>query len=180
MLELMQWLEVNSAVKGTMTQSANSLLLAYFVSYLLNRKAAFIVAFLCVEFYGNSFISDYLNNVNFYMGYAAIYCLLYFYLHKRKERKRTLAAVILIILLDVGSALDAYAYPNIETYFYQTYAYLYVFVHAVLLVSLINWRILSNVVGCFLDAFLGHFGVSYHMPFFCYNLFTFYKKQSNQ
>lgn len=173
----MQWLEAQSVKNLVAEQSANSLLLAYFVSYLLNRKAAFIVAFLCVEFYGNSFISDYLNNVNFYMGYAAIYCLVYFYLHKRKERKRTLAAVILIILLDVGSALDAYAYPNIETYFYQTYAYLYVFVHAVLLVSLINWRILSDIMGCFFNAFIGNFGISYRMSFFCYNLFTFNKNQ---
>lgn len=177
MLELIQWLQVNSAVKGAVAQSANSLLLAYFVAYLLNRKAAFIVAFLCVEFYGNSFVADQLSSVNFYMGYAAMYCLLYFYLHQKQERKRTLAAVVLIILLDVGSALDAYVYPETETYFYQTYAYFYVFVHVVLLVSLINWRILSNLVGCFFNAFIGNFGISYRMPFFCYNLFTFNKNQ---
>lgn len=173
----MQWLEVLNDLKRVAEQSVNSLLFAYFVTYLLNRKAAFIVAFLCSEFYGASAFSDHLNNVNFYMGYAAIYCLVYFYLHQKQERKRTLAAVVLIILLDVGSALDAYAYPETETYFYQAYAYFYVFVHAVLLVSLINWRILSNSVGCFFNAFIGNFGISYRMSFFCYNLFTFNKNQ---
>jgi hypothetical protein len=177
MLELLQWLEAQSVKNLVAAQSANSLLFAYFVAYLFNRKAAFTVAFLCVEFYGNSFITDQLSSINFYMGYAAIYCLLYFYLHQKQEKKRTLAAVVLIILLDVGSALDAYAYPETETYFYQAYTYFYVFVHVVLLVSLINWRILSDIMGCFLNAFLGYFGISYRMPFFCYNLFTFNKNQ---
>lgn len=169
MLELLKWLDLDS-VRKVAELSANSLILLYFITYVLSKRAAFLVAFLITELYGLSTISDSLNEVNFYLGYALIYCLLYCYLLLKQDRKRTLAAVVLIILLDAGSAIDAYAYREIETAFYNSYEYLFAFVHLCLLGSLINWRILRTIMGQAFNAVLGFFGASYSYSFFLYNI----------
>ena len=169
MLEILKWLDLDS-VRKVAELSANSLILLYFISYTLSKRAAFLVAFLITEIYGLSTINNPLNDVNFYLGYALIYCLLYCYLLLKQERKRTLAAVVLIVLLDAGSAIDAYAYREVETIFYNSYEYLFLFVHLCLLSSLINWRILRSIMGKAFNAVLGFFGASYSHSFFLYNI----------
>ena len=124
MMELLQWLDQLSVKNLVMApKSADLLLIAYFLVYLFNRKSCFIVAFLLTEFYGNSFISDGLNDVNFYLCYSLFYIVLYFKVIKEKETIQTITAVVLIIILDAGSALDAWIYPKDETIFYQAYQY---------------------------------------------------------
>jgi len=146
------------------------ILLAYIVCYIFTRKAAFIVAFLFTEWYAISPVINSINDVNFYLGYAIIYCLLYYYLVVNNERLRTLAAVMLVVLLDVWSSLDATLYPNTETYFYSNYKYFYILVHACLIISIVNFKKLRRFMGDFIDGCASMLGIRYSAAFFMYNI----------
>lgn len=179
MMELLQWLEVLNDLKRVAALSVNSLLLLYLFAYICNRKAAFIVAFLCAEFYGASTFSNSLNDVQFYLGYALIYCLLYCYCFLKAERIRTLCVVVLIVIMDSWSALDAALFPKVETFFYEAYPYLYFFIHCLLLFSLINWRIFRNIMGAVVEPIFSMLGISYRLSFLSFVVIenTFKKNQ---
>lgn len=155
---------------------ATLLLACYVVSALTTKRLVFLLAFLLSEFYGNCYIFDILPDVAFYFGYASIYCLLYFWCYQAKEEIKTLFAVTLIILLDIGSAIDAGLYPESETLFYQTYPLLLIFVHLHLISKLINRKILRINLGYGANYFANVLGDSYSITFFWYTVLNLRKK----
>ena len=155
---------------------ATLLLICYVVSALITKRLIFLLAFLLSEFYGNCVIFDILPNVAYYLGYASIYCLLYFWCYQTKEKIKTLFAVMLIILLDIGSAIDAGLYPDSETIFYQSYPILLIFVHIHLISKFVNWQILRLNLGYSANNVLSLLGASYSITFFWYTIHNLYKK----
>jgi hypothetical protein len=176
LLEIVQWLAADNVKNQVAALSASSIFIAYLVTFAMTRKAAFIVAFLCVEIYGNTFISESLTDVNYYLGYALIYCMLYFYLNKTKTKTTTLLSIALVILLDVGSAIDAAIYPQTKTAFYSYYEYSYVFVHLCVICSLVNWKLFRTIVGQATNSIFDFFGISYCAAYFLYNSRKIFKQ----
>jgi len=64
--EVLLWVQ-ESARKVVVEQTASNLLVGlYAIAYIINKKAAFLVAFLVVEFYGYSSMFDVLTAPQYY------------------------------------------------------------------------------------------------------------------
>lgn len=151
----------------------------YFIHYKITKKAVFIAAFLFSWTFSESTIPQYLDPVLFYLFYAAIYCLVYFILLIKEENLLTKSIVMTdIVVLCIGSAMDAAIYPNDETVFYDAYPLLYVFIHICIIISSVNWKLLRRDLGEAIDIISTFFDHVYHHSFFWYNLRKSTKEES--
>jgi|GEM_PF-6880625 len=168
--EALSWVLL-SVKKGVAAQSASNILLAlYVMSYIKIKSATYLVAFLCVEVYGNIYLSDYLTTFQYYLGYAFIYSIIYLYVFHNKGQLKILAAYVILILFELIMCLDAIYYPDTETYIYTIYANIVVFIHLYIIAQTINRRKLRASVGASLNALGRVLGVNYNLSFFWYNI----------
>ena len=168
---VLQWVQVND-LKVVAAQSASNLLLAlYVISYISNRKAAFLVAFLLVEFYGNLNAFSGLSSFGYYLGYALIYSMFYWFVLKQYHIVKSSLGYGILTLFETVMSLDALYFPNVETYIYTHYASIVVLVHLYIIASTINWRALRTRMGASFNAVGSWMGANYNLSFFWYTLF---------
>lgn len=168
--EALSWVLL-SVKKGVAAQIAsNFLLVLYVISYLRIKNAAFLVAFLLIELYGNLYITDNLSAEAYYLGYAFIYSLIYWYAFHENYKLKIVAGYGILILFEFIMCLDAIYYPNTETYIYTGYANIIVFIHLYIITQTINWRKLRASMGASINALGRVLGVNYNLSFFWYNI----------
>ena len=172
-IEALQWAGLESVIKTpTITKiTSNIILFLYVMSYILNRKGCLIAAFISCELWCYSGLSDWVANEFFYIGYAVVYCLVYFYIKERtKCNVHQLSSLVLMILLEMGMALDAYFYPKVTTDFWRSYEFNVLLLHGYIIASFINWRLLRVHMGESARAILHILGVNDAARFCWYNL----------
>ena len=170
MMELLQWLEPLS-VKNLVTEQSvsNLLLILYVISYVLNRKGGFIVAFIFCEIFGNSFISDYFSDLGYYLFYAMAYSFLYYYCYINKMRVITLFACVTIILLDIGMAIDAEIYNGVKGFLWSNYIYFAISLHLLLICTLFRWKRIGRILVSHTRATYDNLHINDVIAFYCYN-----------
>lgn len=174
MSELLEWVHLLSGLKASLeiAQNVSNIILAlYVISYFSIKKGGLIVAFLVCELWGYGIFSDWVTNEFFYIGYAVAYCLLYFYIKERtKWNIHQLSSLALMILLEMGMALDAYFYPKVTTDFWRSYEFNVLLLHGYIIASFINWRLLRIHMGESARAVLHILGINDAARFCWYNL----------
>jgi len=171
--EVLSWAGLESVKKQLAAGlSVSDLILTlYVISYFNIKKGGLIVAFLVCELWGYGIFSDWVTNQYFYVGYAVVYCLLYFYIKERtKWNIHQLSSLALMILLEMGMALDAYFYPKVTTDFWRSYEFNVLLLHGYIIASFINWRLLRVHMGESARAILHILGVNDAAGFCWYNL----------
>jgi hypothetical protein len=171
--EVIAWVGLTSAIKipTTLMSVSDLILTLYVISYFNIKKGSLIVAFLVCELWGYGVFSDWVTNQGFYAGYAAIYCLLYFHVkNNTKSNIAELSSIVLMILLVIGMIVDAEFYPETETSFWQSYEINVLLLHAFIIISFINWRLLRTYMGESVNGICRFFGVSDAFRFCWYNV----------
>ncbi len=174
MSELLEWVHLLSVLRENLTteRSVSDLILTlYVISYFNIKKGSLIVAFLVCELWGYGVFSDWVVNQCFYMGYAVVYCLLYFHVKgSTKSNVAELSSIVLMILLAIGMALDAQLYPETKTSFWSDYEINVLLLHVYIIITFINWQLLRVCMGQSINAFCRILGISDAFRFCWYNI----------
>jgi hypothetical protein len=175
---IVSWLLHESALNQSLAakSASNLIVICYFIAYLLNRKAIFIIVFFITELVSYSVIGDLLTNEMYYLVFAGVYSGLYHYTVNVKSNIKTVIACGIIVIFNTIAAGDAYFYPQIETVFYKSYEFLAVGVHLYLISTVVNWKILRRTMGQVINGFTNYMGVDYTVSYFWYNLFIHNKQ----
>ena len=173
MMELIEWLQVKSALKPSLLaqHASDIILIGYLIGYLINRKAVFITVFFICELLAYTSVMDSLSSELYYLFFAGVYSTLYQYLLLNKSPVKTVFACGIIVLLNIGAILDASIYPQTETLFYKSYELFVVFVHLIFVCSTINWKILLGNMGEYINRISSMLGAINTSAFSWYNVF---------
>lgn len=167
---LLEWVQVNAKNLEAAQSVSNILIVLYAISYIFNRKATFLVAFLLVETYGNASLFSALTDFYYYLGYAFIYSLVYWFVLKKYQMVKTMLGYGILVLFQGAMSLDALYFPLDETYIYTHYASFIVLIHLYIIATLINWRLLRARMGESIDALGCWVGNNYNLSFIWYTL----------
>lgn len=170
MQELLLWVHLNDLKVVAAQNVSNILIFLYVISYIFNKKAVFVMAFLLVEFYGNVSVFSVLSNVQYYIGYVFLYALSYWVVFKRYHMVKPLLGYGIMVLFQLGMALDAALYPDNETVISESYVYIVVAIHLYIIISSVRWQSLRLRMGDVLNSFRSIFCSSYSISFFWYTV----------
>lgn len=141
--EVLSWVQA-SATKITTIEAvavknaSNILLFACCLTSLIIKRPLYLVAFLLVETYGYSSFSDLLSNYQYYLGYAFLYSVIARVAYNEKAPLKVVSLYVTIILFEIGMALDAVFYPQVETVIHQSYTYFVLLIHILICCSLLG------------------------------------------
>jgi hypothetical protein len=175
MLELLEWAQL-SGKKGEMARNiSNTLFILYFLSYLLNKKSFYIGAFLLIELLGASSLMDWSSNAFFYLMYASLYSLCYYYQLKIGKNFKILCAYGVMVLFQTAMVLDAYFHKDIVTHIYQSYNFVVMCIHIYIITVLVEPRELIKTMVNSISRLSNFLGIGYSLSF-CYNVNIIRKK----
>lgn len=149
MLELLEWAQLLSdlAKQTAVENVSNTLLLLYVITYVVNRKGCFLVAFIICELLGNTSVLTALPDSTYYMVMASVYCCLYCFCISNFMKLKVLLGCVIMVLFQIGMSLDAKAYNGGETFIYTYYVHLVISIHLYIMCSLFKWeRIRTSMV----------------------------------
>lgn len=170
-MELLLWAELlseNAKVLAAVSES-NFVLIAYALVALLTNKSRFLLAFILCEIYGNLTFFDTISDVAFYLGYAVIYCLLYFWCTLKHTPLKTQLSCIVMVLFELTVGMDALINQT-ETFIFTNYVGFVVLIHFYIISSLIDWRAFRIRLGESINALFTFFRINDGVSFFCYNI----------
>lgn len=168
--EVLSWAQVNARKLEVARHASNILLAAYMLSYMLNRKSCFLVAFLLVELIGNLRITDDLSMMNYYFMYSIIYCSIYWYGFYNYFKLKTLFCYAMLMLFEFGMTIDAYIYPEDKTFIYQSYEFVIVAFHLLIVASLFKRQNIRRGLGNLFASFTRVFSANYNFAFVWYTI----------
>ena len=166
---ILSWVELQSQNVETVRNVSNILIALYSMSYIFNRKGCFIAAFLLCEVFGNTYSYTSGGGYEIYLGYAFIYCLLYWYTFTTKAKLKIVIACGTMGLFEIGACVDAYLYPSDETLIYKSYVVVVVLLHLYIICQSVHWSLVRKDMGRFIRAWLTVIRVSDAASFFWYN-----------
>lgn len=180
MMELIEWLQVKSALKQSSLalNASNIILIGYLIGFLINRKAVFITVFFMCEFLAYTTVMDSLPSEVYYLFFAGVYSTLYQYLLLNKASLKVLFWCGIIVLFNTGAILDVAIYPQTKTLFYKSYEFFVVFVHLNFIYAVINWRAFCKVLGENISRFACMLGAINTLSFIWYNVFIRNKQKT--
>jgi hypothetical protein len=165
----------------TAANVSNLLLVLYVISYVVTRKAAFIVAFLFVETVGmldpfeHYFIAPAAINVTYeyyYFIYAGLYsiCYLYFFFIYQ-SLKACLGYFILVLFELLMCFIEATEVleQSIEANIYNNYEYIILVVHIYIISTLVRWTPIPLNIKGLIGRIYSKFYSSYFYSCFWYN-----------
>lgn len=181
MVEFIKWAEqlseinLNQAIE-TINQAVPShhssllLLVCYVILSLILKRHSFLIAFVVCEIYGSLTIVNYLTDLNFYLGYSSIYCVLYLYCSITKEKIRVRLAVFTMVIFEFMAGMDAVIYSETQTVISFNYVGFIIAIHFYIIATLVNWRLLSIRLGQGVNAVFNCFRINDSSAFVGYNI----------
>lgn len=148
---------------------SNLLLILYALISLKIDKGCFFAVFLFDEVFSHLSFSDILNESQYYLTIALIYCTLYWYIESKNIRLKTIVACGIIVLFNAGMSLDAAFNTKVETIIYTYYIYIVVFLHLHLISTLICWSLVRKNMGRCITTLWRASGFSDAFTFIWYN-----------
>lgn len=171
MLELLQWVHLNAQRVEVVQNASNFLIILYFTTFIINKKSFYIGAFLLIEFMGASSLMDWSCSELYYLMYAGLYSLCYWYEAVIGKNIKIMLAYGIMIIFQSTMVLDAYIYPDIATRIYYAYEFVVVGIHIYIVIMLTNFRRLWQALGDSFNSVLNLLSVGYNMSF-CYTVNT--------
>ena len=155
--EVFSWVQHLSASAITTSQktiinatASNLVLFGYIITSLINRKATILLCgFLLSEVLGGYNILDSLSEINYYLVFSVLYCLIYRYMRSRDYADRHCFVLAVPIAFFLGMTIDSaiYSYTKSESSLYHNYESLIVLVHLCCMSVFIHWGLLEHVMG---------------------------------
>lgn len=165
--ELLLWVaQLNLERAVTAKNVSNLILLMYCVQYLSNKRAHYLCAFLLCEVGALTGFTDPAYPVEFFAFYTMVYCYLFVICLASKDTLKIIICCVIMILFQTVMIKDAILYPNTNTFVYDNYASIVLFIHGLIFLCGTNFK--SSV------AFIHNITVrvrnSYIFEFILYNL----------
>ncbi len=157
---------------------SNTLIFLYVISYMFNRKAVFLIAFLFVETVALLSPVDYVvgcsmsckSYEHYYLMCAFLYVLCYWACLRQTKEIKVLSGYVILISFELTMSYYEWTQPKIETIIYQYYEYIIMVVHIYIISTIINKRSLDRICSAISGCFRHKCSDSYYMPFFWYTL----------
>lgn len=176
---IIECLQVNAKKVQAAQNASNIILFMFFVAYLFNKKACYLVGFLFVEIVSNLLITDLLTNSGFYLLNVFMFCLIYWYGVYKAFSLKTLLGYGTMILFQLFMVLDAKFYNDVETFLSSGYENIIMVIYIYIISTLFRWETIGKYMGeCF--SFYGRFfGYSYNISFIWYTITTQTRKSED-
>ena len=178
-MELLTWLELESASVSSGYALGNILFILYILTGVLIKKSRYLLAFFFSEFIISCSLFDYLREYQIYLTSFVVYS----YICSHCVNRKTKLACGIMCLLDLVLSYDAYKYGiggthgTSETVLYKNIQYLAFSANIIIIVSFVHiGRIFDSICSLFSYAFRVSERGSY-LFFFCYNIIK--TQQSN-
>lgn len=152
-MEILQWLELLSANASVSNGLGNTVLFLYAAVSVLIKKSRFLLAFLFSNLLVELSIFDYLQEHQIYLTSFIVYS----YIATQDIPKKVKMACVIMCLLDLTLALDAYrygiggTYGASETLIYQNIEYLAFYANLIVIISLVPFGRIYNSICSLLD-----------------------------
>jgi len=157
---------------------SNILIFLYVMSYLLNRKAVFITAFLLIEILGVLSPVDYIAGCSmtcesyefYYLMYAIGYVFCYWVVYSQTKSIKICSGYVILVLFELTMSYNEWTQPEIETFIYSHYEYIIMAIHIYIISTITKRRSINRFISSFIDCIRYKLGVSYSVSFFWYTL----------
>ena len=136
------------------------------------KNGCFLVAFLFCELYVNLVQLPEGYEYRFYFGCAFIYCVLYWLLIKQKRTLKTRLSCGIMVLFELRMCIDAIVNSEVETIIYSNYEYIVLFIHILIISTLLPWQRIRLRMGNIARALHNKFRYSDVVAYICYNCQT--------
>lgn len=187
---LLEWvLPKNLEVSGVLAQNvSNILILLYAVSYILNRKAVFITAFLLVEVMGMLSPVDYIVGCSmdcesyegYYLMYSVGYVFCYWVVFNQTKSIKICSGYVILVLFELTVSYEEWTRLSSETFFYAYYEYIIMAIHIYIISTITKRRSVNRIVRSIIDYISHKRRTSYSLSFFWYTLQQSNLKNSKQ
>ena len=181
LIEFYLWVLQKESAKSLVTAKSvsNFIVSLYVLSYIINRKSCFLVAFFIAELVGVLSIYETIGLQYRYIAYSMVYSSMYWYLHKSGYSLRILSGYVIMLIFQITAAADAYIYTEVETYIYILYEYFIMAIHIYIISTVIDRKVFFRDVGCFFRFLRGFLSVCYCVPF-RYNVIKYIHKTKSK
>lgn len=179
MLELLQCLQLSGKRVVEAQNLSNLVFVLYLIPLIMNRKCAYIGAFLLCEFIGYSSVLDNQDDFVFYVSFSALFSIFYWSEVFFGKNIKIALAYGIMVLFQVTMVLDAIFYPEIETSIYAAYEYIVVAIHIYIIIVLTDFKKLRAALGDCINGISDFLGVGYNLSF-CYTCHTILNKAKRQ
>tara|TARA_R110002012_G_scaffold24590_1_gene82030 strand:+ start:5714 stop:6283 length:570 start_codon:yes stop_codon:yes gene_type:complete len=157
---------------------SNTLIILYAISYMLNRKAVFITAFLLIEMLGLLSPVDYITGCSvgcvtywpYYFMCAIGYSFCYWVIFNQTGSLKKCSGYVMLVLLELTITYNEWAQPTIETFLYTHYEYIIMAIHIYIIITVIEWGRTINATNDIFNSIGSIFSSSYSLSFFWYNI----------
>ena len=186
---LLEWAQLkNLSLKALVAPNvSNTLIFLYAISYMLNRKAVFITAFLLIEIMGLLSPVDYITGCSmdcltywpYYFMYAVGYSFCYWIVFNQTRSLKKCSGYVMLVLFELTITYNEWARPTVETFIYSYYEYIIMAIHIYIIITVIEWgRTIDAAASVFAGVFR-QFSTSYSLSFFWYTLYQSHLKNKS-
>jgi len=148
---LLIWVHQKESVEAARAAS-NLLLLCYFVGFIFIKQAAFIVAFLLIEFISNSTLTIIFSAYQIHLLYVVMYSIIYWYGVCNRFKIETLFGYVIMVFFQIVMSIDAFIFPDTETFVYQNYILFVVAIHLYIIYTTFRREKLRRLLGNITDS----------------------------
>ena len=157
---------------------SNILIVLYAISYMLNRKAVFITAFLLIEILGLLSPVDYITGCStdcvtywpYYFMCAIGYSFCYWIIFNQTRSLKKCSGYVMLVLFELTITYNEWARPTVETFLYSYYEYIIMVIHIYIIITIIEWRRTVDAANDIFNSIRSIFSTSYSLSFFWYNI----------
>lgn len=181
---VLEWVLAKN-LKVVEAQSVSNILISlYFLSFLFNRKAVFIMAFLLVELVGLLSPVDYITGCGmdcdsyeyYYLMYAILYALCYWVIFKKTKSIKICSGYVILILFELHMSYNEWIRPQIETIAYTYYEYIVMVIHIYIISTITKCRKVNVFSRNLIASIRSKLSYGYSVSFFCYTIQQSYLK----
>tara|TARA_R110000850_G_scaffold29148_2_gene80696 strand:+ start:1059 stop:1592 length:534 start_codon:yes stop_codon:yes gene_type:complete len=149
MIELLEWAQLLNDLASQQAEPSvsNALVFLYAMAYIINRKGCFITAFILCEFLADGPMLVSLPNSTYYLVMASVYSLLYCHCFYKSMPLKNISGCVIMVSFQIWMSIDAKAYNGNETFVYENYIYIIVFIHLYIIGTLFNWSRIRRSMG---------------------------------
>ena len=149
---------------------SNVLLILYVISYMTNRKAIFLVAFLLPEFLSSLVFLDVLSDVEYYLFFAVLYNIYYVVAFYEFKSHKICFGYVMLLLLLITMTYNEIIRSESGTIVYIYYEWIFMAIHLYIISAITEIRKLLDIPAIFISLIRNKLRYSYDLSFFWYTI----------
>lgn len=166
---LSSW-ELQSASVLAAKKTSSLLVILYAIASRKTNEGCFFAAFFVDEILSNLSVLNFLDEYQYYLVIASIYCVLYWHIENKRMKLNTLVACGIIVLFNAGMSIDAIINKEVYSFLFTYYLPIVVLVHLYFIGTLFKWKNARASLGAYLRGFSRLLGHNYNFAFVWYTI----------